>query len=132
MTTVVEGFGRGRVIILLMTAPRYMFAALGSLVNAWHSDKKSERGFHYSACLAFGCVGYVICLATNNRDARYGASFLYVGGMYFANPLVSTWTSSTMGRTPEKRAVSVAFVNVLGQIGNVIGPYFFKSAEQPV
>lgn len=36
-----------------------------------------------------------------------------------------------MGRTPEKRAVSVAMVNVLGQIGNIIAPYFFLPEQEP-
>ena len=112
---------RTRTTILLLTAPPYVCAALGSLVNAWHSDKTTERGFHFSGPIAFGCIGYIICLATTNSDARYGASFIYVTGMYFANPLISTWTSNTMGRTPEKRAISVAAVNVLGQVGNIIG-----------
>ena len=51
--------------------------------------------------------------------------------MYFSNPLISTWTANTMGRTPEKRAVSVAFVNVLGQVGNIIAPYFFVGDDEP-
>lgn len=36
-----------------------------------------------------------------------------------------------MGRTSEKRAVSVAMVNVLGQVGNVIAPYFFVKSNEP-
>lgn len=36
-----------------------------------------------------------------------------------------------MGRTPEKRAISVAAVNVLGQIGNIIAPYFFVETDEP-
>ncbi|PSN73539.1 MFS general substrate transporter [Corynespora cassiicola Philippines] len=129
--SIVRGFGYSNTITLVLTAPPYIFAALGSLVNAWHSDKTKERGFHFAGPIAFGCIGYIICLATENRDARYAASFIYVGGMYFANPLISTWTSNTMGRTPEKRAVSVAMVNVLGQVGNLIAPYFFDDSDEP-
>jgi predicted MFS family arabinose efflux permease len=66
-----------------------------------------------------------------NGAARYGASFIYVGGMYTANPLISTWVSSTMGRTPENRAIAVALCNVLGQVGNVIAPYFFRKSDDP-
>lgn len=36
-----------------------------------------------------------------------------------------------MGRTPEKRAVSVAMVNVLGRVGNIIAPYFFVGSDEP-
>ncbi|KAL0942079.1 major facilitator superfamily transporter [Colletotrichum truncatum] len=129
--SIVRGFGYNNTITLVLTAPPYIFAAIGSLVNAWHSDKTKERGYHFAGPIAFGCIGYIICLATENRNARYGASFIYVGGMYFANPLISTWTSNTMGRTPEKRAISVALVNVLGQIGNLIAPYFFEDSDEP-
>ncbi|GKT50998.1 putative transporter [Colletotrichum spaethianum] len=129
--SIVRGFGYNNTITLVLTAPPYIFAALGSLVNAWHSDRSKERGYHFAGPIAFGCIGYVICLATENRNARYGASFIYVAGMYVANPLVSTWTSNTMGRTPEKRAISVALVNVLGQIGNLIAPYFFVESDEP-
>ncbi|OAL07764.1 MFS general substrate transporter [Phaeosphaeriaceae sp. SRC1lsM3a] len=129
--SIVRGFGYNNTITLVLTAPPYIFAALGSLVNAWHSDKTKERGYHFAGPIAFGCIGYIICLATEDRNARYAASFIYVGGMYFSNPLISTWTSNTMGRTPEKRAVSVAMVNVLGQVGNVIAPYFFVESDEP-
>ncbi|KAH6695843.1 major facilitator superfamily domain-containing protein [Plectosphaerella plurivora] len=125
--SIVRGFGYSNTVTLLLTAPPYIFAALGSLVNAWHSDRTGERGYHFAGPIAVGCIGYIICLATENRNARYAASFIYVGGMYFSNPLISTWTSNTMGRTPEKRAVS----NVLGQIGNVIAPYFFIDSDEP-
>lgn len=81
--------------------------------------------------VAFGCVGFIVCLATQNRDARYAASFIYVGGMYIANPLTSTWCSSTMSKTPEKRAASVALFNILGQIGNFVAPYFFQESDEP-
>ncbi|KAJ0337915.1 hypothetical protein COL922a_006228 [Colletotrichum nupharicola] len=129
--SIVRGFGYNNTITLVLTAPPYIFAAAGSLVNAWHSDKTKERGYHFAGPIAFGCIGYIICLATENRNARCGASFIYIGGMYFANPLISTWTSNTMGRTPEKRAISVALVNVLGQIGNLIAPYFFADSDEP-
>jgi uncharacterized membrane protein YsdA (DUF1294 family) len=36
-----------------------------------------------------------------------------------------------MGRTPENRAIAVALCNVLGQVGNVIAPYFFRKSDDP-
>lgn len=129
--SIVRGFGYSNVVSLLLTCPPYIFAAIGSLINAWHSDKTVERGYHFAGPVAVGCIGYIICLATTNGGARYGASFIYVGGMYTANPLISTWVSSTMGRTPENRAIAVALCNVLGQVGNVIAPYFFVDSDEP-
>ena len=156
---IVRGFGYSNTITLLLTAPPYVrehattpsamfapqlrqstnpmspyrqiFAAIGSLINALHSDKKRERGYHYITPVSVGCIGFIVCLATQNRDARYAASFIYVGGMYIANPLTSTWCSSTMSKTPEKRAASVALFNILGQIGNFVAPYFFVEDDEP-
>ena len=65
-----------------------------------------------------------------NNSARYGAS-IYVVGIYTANPLISSWTSNSLSRTPEKCAVGIAFVNILGQVGNVIAPSFFESSDEP-
>jgi hypothetical protein len=145
---IVRGFGYIRVITLLLICPPYICAAIGSLVNAWHSDRTSERGYHFAGPIAFGCVGYIICLTTMNGATRYGASFIYVGGWepiiqhlpnsnwpcmqnVHANPLISTWVSSTIGRTPENRAIAVALCNVLGQVDNVIAPYFFRKSDDP-
>lgn len=42
---IVRGFGfESRTTTLLLTAPPYVFAAIGGLVNAWHSDHTNERG----------------------------------------------------------------------------------------
>lgn len=129
---IVRGLGfESRTTTLLLTAPPYLFAAAGSLVNAWHSDRQKERGFHFSIPVAVGIGGYIICLATTNVPARYAAAFMYVGGMFIANPLINVWITSTLSKTPEKRAISVAVINVLGQIGNFIAPYFFVNDDEP-
>lgn len=129
---IVRGLGfSSRTTVLLLMAPPYLFAAAGSLINAWHSDRTRERGFHFATPVTVGIVGYIVCLATTNTSARYAAAFLYVGGMFIANPLVNVWITGTLSKTPEKRAVAVALINVLGQIGNFIAPYFFDDGDEP-
>ena len=128
---IVRGFGFGRTGTLLLTAPPYVCAAIGGLVNSWHSDKAKERGYHYSAPIAVALIGYIICLGTTNIPARYAASFLYVGGMFTAYPLLHTWTAMTLSKTPEKKAASIAVVNLLGQVGNTVAPFFFIESDEP-
>ena len=129
--SIVRGFGRDRTTTLLMTAPPYLFATFLALGNSAHSDRVRERYFHFSTPLVLGCIGYIVCLATSNPNARYGASFIYASGVYMANPLTSTWAATTLARTPEKRAISLACINVLGQVGNIVGPYFFREDQEP-
>lgn len=56
LPSIARGVNCSRVITLVLTAPPYIFAALSSLVNAWHSDKTKERGFHFAGPIAFGCI----------------------------------------------------------------------------
>lgn len=123
--------GMSNTVALLLTAPPYIFAAMGSYVNAWHSDRTKERGWHYATPVAVASCGFIICLATSQPMARYGASFIYVGGMYIANPMIMGMVSGAMGRSPEKRAISIAICNVLSQIGNFVAPFFFLTSEEP-
>lgn len=130
--SIVRGLGfQSNTTTLLLTAPPYIFATAVSLLNAWSSDRRRERGFHMAGPIAVAVCGYVICCATENVPARYTASFLYIGGMFCANPMIYTWLVTTLGRTPEKRATAIPVVNVLGQIGNLIAPYFFPDRDEP-
>lgn len=56
-------------------------------------NRVKERGLHYAIPVAVACIGFIVCLATSNAQARYGASFIYVGGMYIANPLIMGYVS---------------------------------------
>ncbi|OBS17651.1 hypothetical protein FPOA_09386 [Fusarium poae] len=121
---IVRGLGYDRITALLLTFPPYCVAAATSIAVAWNSDRVGERGWHFSTPIAVGLAGYVICMITTATVPRYSASYLFIRGLFGANPLIQTWLSTTLARTPEKKAVSVALCNVLSQIGNVIAPFF--------
>lgn len=128
---VVRGFGYSRVVTLVITFPPYFLAAATAVALAWSSDKRGERGWHYSIPIAVAMVGYIVCMATTHGTTRYAMSFLYVVGLFGANPLIVSWVSMTMGRTPEKKATSIAIQNVLSNVGNIMAPYFFVDSDEP-
>lgn len=128
---IVRGFGYSRTTTLVMTFPPYMLAAVVAVVIAWSSDRRADRGWHFSAPVAVGMMAYIVCMATMKTEARYAASYFFIGGLFGANPLINTWITSTLSRTPEKKATSVAVNNILGQIGNVIAPFFFVDSDEP-
>jgi hypothetical protein len=76
-------------------------------------------------------VGYIVCMATQNGIARYIVSYIYVVGLFGANPLIQTWISGTLSKSPEQKATSIAINNILGQAGNVMAPYFFIASDEP-
>jgi hypothetical protein len=81
--------------------------------------------------MAVAVVGFAISVGTLNVGARYFASFLYISGCFAANAMVYTWAASAVSQTPEKRACATAIINVIGQLGNIWSPYFFRSNDAP-
>ncbi|KAK7229385.1 hypothetical protein V2G26_001555 [Clonostachys chloroleuca] len=129
---IVQGFNLGsRTITLVCTAPPYLLAALINLGNAWHSDRKGERGFHIAIPMMTAVVGFIISVSVLNIPARYVASFLYVCGCFGANAAFYSWAASTVAQTPEKKACAMAIINVTGQFGSLWSPYFFDPNDQP-
>jgi hypothetical protein len=99
---------------------------------ARNSDRIKERGYHIAGGIAASAIGFIITIATPNFAARYAASFFYAPGSFSANALVYSWAVSSAGQTPEKRAAAGAIVNIVGHVGNIISPYFFRDDTAPV
>lgn len=128
---IVRGLGYERTMALILTFPPYFLAAALSVAIAWSSDRFADRGWHFSVPIAVGMAGYVVCMITTATVPRYATSYIFIAGFFGANPLIQTWVTSTLGRTPEKKATSVALCNILSQIGNVIAPFFFIDSDSP-
>lgn len=130
--SIVRGFNLGSTTITLVcTAPPFIVAALVSFGLATHSDRRDERSLHIAIPMATAITGFVISVATLNQPARYFASFLYVGGCFASNGLIYSWAAGVLNDTPEKKAVATAIINVLGQVGNIGSPYFFRQGDKP-
>lgn len=130
--TLVQGLGIGnRTTSLLLTSPPFFLGAGVSFAFAWNSDRKRERGYHISVALGGAALGYIVTLASSATAARYFSAFCYAPGAFSANALVYSWAVSSLSATAEKRAAAGAIVNILGHIGNIISPYFFRDSEKP-
>ncbi|CRG84133.1 putative transporter C1002,16c [Talaromyces islandicus] len=132
--TIVEGlnFG-GTTVTLVCTMPPYLLSAAVALISAYSSDHLKDRGYHIGGLMALAAAGFVISVALppSNHAVLYFASFLYITGTFSANSLVYTWAAASVNQTPEKRACATAIINVMGQVGNIWSPYFFRSQDAP-
>ena len=68
------------------------------VLQAWHSDRTRERGFHIMVSTLISCVGYIILATSVQKSvgAGYFALFLVIGGNYSLFPLVMYVTLSTI------------------------------------
>ncbi|TLS24616.1 hypothetical protein PpBr36_08881 [Pyricularia pennisetigena] len=130
--TIVKGFKLGgQTETLLLTAPPYLVSALVVLYVGISSDKRNERGQHVAIPQIIACVGFIITAATQNGPTRYAAAFLYISGSFASLAPLFSWASSTLGETPQERACALAIVNLIGQLGNIVSPYFFPPEDGP-
>jgi MFS family permease len=128
--TITSALGFGSIKTLLLTAPPWAWAVLVSLPNAWHADRTGERFFHYLGPAVACIVGYIIVATTTGVAPRYFASFLMTTG-YASGFVMLAWISNTIIAPPAKKAVAIALVNAMGNIGTIPGSYIWPIGWGP-
>ncbi|KAK9245696.1 major facilitator superfamily domain-containing protein [Lipomyces tetrasporus] len=128
--TIVDSLGFSRPKTLLLTAPPWILCSITSVINSFHSDKTGERCMHmlWGPCLAL--LGFLICVVTTSTFLRYIA-MLFLLQIYNSWSLGFAWMATTVPRPPIKRAAAVAFVNIGGNIPNIIVPFLFYQGSEP-
>ncbi|KAG1800124.1 hypothetical protein EV424DRAFT_1352173 [Suillus variegatus] len=109
--TVCATLGYDTTTTLLLCAPPWAFATIVAFALTWYSDKKQRRYKYFAASNALGALS---CIRHINLYDEQGG-----GGVYGVN--------NTFAREPAKRAVAIALINTIGQIGNIVGPYAWPS-----
>lgn len=69
-------------------------------------------------------------VSTINNAAHYAAAFPEICGCFSSNAMVSSWASSTLSQTPEKRASATAIINRLSQLDNTWRLCFFPDGNE--
>jgi hypothetical protein len=81
--------------------------------------------------LSLAIVGNTMVVASHNTAVRYTGMFLMCAGSFSAFNVIQAWVGSTIPRTRTKRAVTYALANMLGNLSNIYGSYFFPSKDAP-
>ncbi|KAJ4358699.1 uncharacterized protein N0V89_003283 [Didymosphaeria variabile] len=131
LPTVVQTLGFNTTITLVLTCPPYLISAFVSVAVSWSSGRFNERTWHITLSKTVAIVGFIVGTATLNIGARYFAMVLFVGATYGVNNIVLAWTAGVLGQTPEKKAVSLAIVNTLGNLSFVYTPYLWPDTDAP-
>jgi hypothetical protein len=129
--TIVQTLGYNPTISLLLTAPVYIFGFLTSLGNSFIAMKTGRRAVLIIWPLTVDIIGNIMVISSHKTAVRYTGMFLMCAGSYSAFNVVQAWIGSTVPRTRTKRAFTYALVNVMGNLSNVYGPYFFPSSAGP-
>ncbi|KAK4050528.1 hypothetical protein OIO90_004995 [Microbotryomycetes sp. JL221] len=122
--------GYSRTISLLLCAPPFAFATIVAFIVSRHSDKTQERYWHIVGPLCFGIIGFIIAMTAKAFAARYVAMFL-MASSYAAFTVFYAWISATFPRPAMRRAIAIALINCLSQLGNIAGSYTYPKVWGP-
>lgn len=128
--TIVATLGYNHTVTLLLCAPPYVLTTVVAFYVSRHSDAKGERFYHVSVPLWVGILGLCIAMSTTNTTTRYISLFLMMQACAgFA--VFYGWMSNCFPSPPAKRAVALALINAVSQLGNIVAAYVFQSAWGP-
>lgn len=82
----------------------------------------NERVWHITIAKCVAVLGFVLACTTMNTGARYFAMCAFATGVYAVNSVILGWVSTTCGQTREKKAVSLAIVNMFASISGIYSP----------
>ncbi|CAG9952991.1 unnamed protein product [Clonostachys rosea f. rosea IK726] len=135
MPSVIKGMGFTSSTAQLLTIPPYAMGTVSALVSSWIADRYTWR-FPF---IVFGqtliIISYAILFAYGPTvDSRvpecYFALILACIGFLPILPSTNAWAISNL-EGPTKRAIGLAWMISVGNLGGVPGSFFFKTEEAP-
>jgi hypothetical protein len=89
-------------------SPLYVFGAIVSRFVCYPSDRRKKRGYHITGRVSVAVFDFIVSASALKTAARYTTALLYIGGLFFTDPLVNAWALLTLFPSPGKRAASAA------------------------
>jgi hypothetical protein len=129
--SIVQTLGYGKIRSLLLTSPVYVFGFITSLGNSLIAQRTGLRAALIMWPLTLAIVGNCMVIGSHATAVRYTGMFIMCAGSFSAFNVLEAWVGSTIPRTRTKRAITYALVNMLGNLSNIYGAYFFPIRNAP-
>ncbi|KAJ9632925.1 hypothetical protein H2204_007493 [Knufia peltigerae] len=131
--TVVKDLGYSDANAQLMTIPIYVAATFATVGVAWWSDRIQQRTPFLMGGFAIACVGFIGELAIPHPrlpGVTYFFLFLVAIGLYCPFTCVVTLVGNNLAPS-SKRAVGMALLISVGNMGGICGSNIYFAAEAP-
>lgn len=135
MPAVIKGMGYTSAKAQLLTIPPYALGAISAFVSSWLADKFVWRMPFIIFGQTFIIISFAILYSFGYAPTVYIAQ-CYAGlmlaclGFYPILPSANAWILSNLAG-PEKRAMGIAWLVSLGNLGGIPGSFIFKPDEAP-
>ncbi|KAG9201204.1 hypothetical protein G6514_005933 [Epicoccum nigrum] len=120
----------------LMTAPPYACGALSALLSSLLADKFTWRMPFIATSQLLLIIAFSILFALaadikNNVALCYFAVHVACIGVYPILPGCNAWTINNLAG-PEKRAIGIATMICIGNLGGIVGSFIYQEKERPM
>ncbi|KAF4816677.1 MFS transporter prlL [Colletotrichum siamense] len=131
--TLVSGLGYTSTAAQYMTIPIFGVAFVCTAITGYFADRHSKwRGLILGAWMAVAMICSIIICVVYNFTARYALLVIMASGLWASNGLALSYASVSFGdMANETRAISLAFVNAMGNLAQIYGAYLFPSSDAP-
>ncbi|KAL0944930.1 allantoate permease [Colletotrichum truncatum] len=131
--TLIQQLGfKNNTIVLLLTAPPYLFSFIWALSFAWDADRRQKRSPHASISAIMAIAGTVSLVAMGDqRWPRYAMTFLVCAGTFGIYSTTYPWLSSTIVQPAVKRAAAIGIANTLANSASLFANYFWLDHYGP-
>lgn len=135
LPTIIRDMGWQNVTAQGLSAPPYLFAFLMVVLTAHFSDRLQSRSTFIILHSVLATIGYgtVTILGYYRSDRtliRYLALYPATAGFFSAITIIITWTLNNQ-RTDSSKGTGMAVLNVIGQMGPLVGTSIFPEEEGP-
>jgi hypothetical protein len=131
--TVINGLGYSSANAQLLTIPIYVFAAIVTLIWAWGSDLTQIRSPWIISGYSIAICGFIAQLAIPHPrypGLTYGFLFPVAAGLYCPFTCLVSWIGNSLAPS-SKRAVGMALLISVGNMGGIMGSNIYLSREAP-
>lgn len=129
-----------------LTAPPYFLSFIVTIATTWIADKTQQRGLMIIALSSLGGIGYILLATCKAVGPRYLGCFLAASGVFPSIANILPWVLSPPHKpdpesrsnaaadnqgTDTRRGAGIVLLNLVGQVGPVLGTRLYPSGEGP-
>ncbi|TKA64814.1 hypothetical protein B0A55_10552 [Friedmanniomyces simplex] len=134
LPTIVHAMGFSTLASQGLSAPPFLFAFAAVLATALLSDRLRSRSVPMMFHALLAMTGYIFLAIAGafrfGHVLRYLAVFPICAGFFSAVTIVITWTVNNQ-HSDEGKGTGMAMLNVIGQLGPLLGTRLYPDAEGP-
>ncbi|SPO07233.1 uncharacterized protein DNG_09927 [Cephalotrichum gorgonifer] len=134
LPTIINLLGYSTLKAQVMTAPPYVVACMAVLFSGWAADRYKRRMLSVVIPNTVACAGLVIVMVsvryTHVPGVTYFGIFCMAAGLQCLSPATMAWIALNQSGDM-KRAVSMAVMISISQLGGILGSNIYLAPEAP-